>query len=80
MLMHTVSTYPSSLENLNLKCINTLIEKYNLPVGYSGHESSVSPSVIAASLGAAAVERHITLDRAMYGSTWHHCNPGFQAT
>ena len=68
MLMHTVSTYPSSLENLNLKCINTLIEKYNLPVGYSGHESSVSPSVIAASLGAAAVERHITLDRAMYGS------------
>ena len=68
MLMHTVSTYPSKLENLNLKCIQTLKERYGIPVGYSGHEVSVSPSVIAASLGAAAIERHITLDRAMYGS------------
>ena len=68
MLMHTVSTYPSALEDLNLNCINTLKERYKIPVGYSGHEASVSPSVIAASLGAAAIERHITLDRAMYGS------------
>ena len=68
MLMHTVSTYPSLDENLNLKCINTLKERYKLPIGYSGHEVGVSPSIIAASLGAAAVERHITLDRAMYGS------------
>ena len=68
MLMHTVSTYPSKLENLNLKCIQTLKERYGIPVGYSGHEVSVSPSVIAASIGAAAIERHITLDRAMYGS------------
>jgi len=68
MLMHTVSTYPSALEHLNLKCINTLKKLYNLPVGYSGHEASVSPSVVAATLGAAAIERHITLDRAMYGS------------
>ena len=68
MLMHTVSTYPSLDGNLNLKCINTLKERYKLPIGYSGHEVGVSPSIIAASLGAAAVERHITLDRAMYGS------------
>ncbi len=68
MLMHTVSTYPSALEDLNLNCIKSLKEIYNLPIGYSGHEASVSPSVIAATLGAAAIERHITLDRAMYGS------------
>ena len=68
MLMHTVSTYPSKLEDLNLNCIRTLKERYNIPVGYSGHEVSVSPSVIAATLGASAIERHITLDRAMYGS------------
>tara|TARA_B100000401_G_C52737302_1_gene686504 strand:- start:169 stop:1050 length:882 start_codon:yes stop_codon:yes gene_type:complete len=68
MLMHTVSTYPSALEDLNLKCINTLKKLYDVPIGYSGHEASVSPSVVAATLGAAAIERHITLDRAMYGS------------
>ena len=68
MLFHTVSTYPASLEDLNLKCINNLREKYNLNIGYSGHESSVSPSIIAASIGASVIERHITLDRAMYGS------------
>ena len=68
MLMHTVSTYPSELHHLNLKCINTLSQRYKHPVGYSGHEASVSPSVIAATLGASAIERHITLDRAMYGS------------
>ena len=68
MLMHTVSTYPSLEEDLNLKMINTLKDKYDLPIGYSGHEVSLSPSIIAASLGACAIERHITLDRAMYGS------------
>ncbi len=68
MLMHTVSTYPSIESQLNLKCIQTLKERYKIPVGYSGHEVTVSPSVIAASLGASAIERHITLDRAMYGS------------
>ncbi|WP_320664836.1 N-acetylneuraminate synthase family protein [Prochlorococcus sp. MIT 1223] len=68
MLMYTVSTYPSKLEHLNLKCIETLKERYDLPIGYSGHEASVSPSVVAATLGAGAIERHITLDRAMYGS------------
>ena len=68
MLFHTVSTYPAEEKDLNLKCINTLKEKYDLPVGYSGHEVSVSPSVVAATLGASVIERHITLDRAMYGS------------
>jgi len=67
-LMHTVSTYPSQEEELNLLMIQTLKDKYNLPVGYSGHEASVSPSVMAVMLGAVAIERHITLDRAMYGS------------
>ena len=68
MLMHTVSTYPSRIEDLNLKCIETLSKRYNVPVGYSGHEVSVSPSIVAATLGACAIERHITLDRSMYGS------------
>ena len=53
---------------LNLKCLTTLKEKFNLPVGYSGHEPSVSPSLIAACLGATAIERHITQDRSSYGS------------
>jgi N-acetylneuraminate synthase len=68
VLLHTVSTYPSKEEELNLRCIQTLQKKYNVPVGYSGHEASVSPSLVAVMLGAVAIERHITLDRAMYGS------------
>jgi N-acetylneuraminate synthase len=67
-LLHTVSTYPSSEEDLNLMAMHELRKRYGVPVGYSGHEASVSPSVIAAALGAVVVERHITLDRAMYGS------------
>ena len=67
-LMHTVSEYPAPENVLNLRCMGTLRDKYACPVGYSGHESSVMPSVIAAAFGAVAVERHITLDRAMYGS------------
>jgi N-acetylneuraminate synthase len=68
VLMHTVSTYPTAEEDLNLLALRTLRERYKLPIGYSGHETSVSPSLIAAMLGAVAIERHITLDRAMYGS------------
>ena len=68
MLMHTVSTYPSKIEHLNLNCITTMKERYKIPIGYSGHEVSVSPSIVAATLGASAIERHITLDRSMYGS------------
>lgn len=67
-LLHTVSEYPASENVLNIACMHDLRDRYGLPVGYSGHEASVSPSVIAAAQGAVAIERHITLDRAMYGS------------
>ena len=67
-LMHSVSTYPCSEDKLNLHLIKKLKEKYNCKVGYSGHEASVSPSVVAVATGANSLERHITLDRSMYGS------------
>lgn len=68
VLMHSVSTYPSDLEDLNLACIPYLAKKFGVPVGYSGHEASVSPSIVAGALGAVAIERHITKSRAIYGS------------
>jgi len=68
VLMHCTSTYPSSIEELNLKAIWTLRDRYGVPVGYSGHEVGLSPSLAAAVLGACIIERHITLDRAMWGS------------
>ena len=67
-LMHTVSTYPSDEKDLNLNMINTLKEKYQLPVGYSGHEVSISPTLVASMLGISCIERHITLGRHLYGS------------
>jgi N-acetylneuraminate synthase len=67
-LMHTVSTYPCRDEECNIAMIDSLRERYGVPVGYSGHEVGVLPSVLAAAHGAVAIERHITLDRAMYGS------------
>tara|TARA_B100000674_G_C37924262_1_gene954780 strand:+ start:1181 stop:2041 length:861 start_codon:yes stop_codon:yes gene_type:complete len=67
-LMHSVSTYPCPEDQLNLNLIPVMKKRYNCNVGYSGHESSVSPSIIAVSLGATSLERHITLDRSMYGS------------
>ena len=67
-LMHSVSAYPSPEDQLNLNIIKKLKDKYQCAVGYSGHEPSVSPSIIAVTLGASSLERHITLDRAMYGS------------
>lgn len=67
-LMHTISTYPTPETDINLALIHTLRHRYSVPVGYSGHEASVSPSIVAASLGAQVIERHITLDRTMYGS------------
>ena len=67
-LMHCVSTYPMKDEDANLNCIKTLKEKYNCNVGYSGHESGLAISYGAAALGITSLERHITLDRAMYGS------------
>ena len=68
-LQHSVSTYPMKTEDANLKCIQTLRETFDCNVGYSGHESSgYLISDIAVALGATSIERHITLDRAMYGS------------
>lgn len=68
LLMHTTSTYPAKPEELNLRAIQTLVERYAAPVGYSGHEVGLSTTVAAVALGACMVERHITLDRAMWGS------------
>jgi N-acetylneuraminate synthase len=68
ILMHTTSTYPSVIDELNLRTISMLEERYGVPVGYSGHEVGLAPSVAAVALGACVVERHITLDRAMWGS------------
>ncbi|MHB8466659.1 MAG: N-acetylneuraminate synthase family protein [Acidimicrobiales bacterium] len=68
VLMHTVSEYPAPEESLNLRLIHELRTRFGCPVGYSGHEVSPIPSVIAAALGAVAIERHVTLNRAMYGS------------
>ena len=67
-ILHCVSTYPCEEKDLNLNVINTLREKFKCTVGYSGHESSVSPSIIASMLGAKIIERHITLDRSMWGT------------
>jgi len=67
-LMHCVSTYPCPEKNLNLNVIKTLKEKFKCKIGYSGHESTVSPSLAAWFLGADYIERHITLDRTMYGT------------
>ena len=67
-LMHTISTYPMKEENANLRMINTLREKFKCDVGYSGHEVGLAISNAAAALGISSLERHITLDRAMYGS------------
>ena len=67
-LMHTVSTYPMKDEDANLKMIETLREKFKCNVGYSGHEVGLAISYAAASLGITSLERHITLDRSMYGS------------
>jgi N-acetylneuraminate synthase len=67
-LLHCVSVYPCPDEWCNLRMIQTLKQRYGCPVGYSGHENGILPSVLAVALGAEAVERHITLDRSMYGS------------
>jgi len=69
VLMHCTSTYPCEPEELNLKMIETLRREFpTVPVGYSGHEVGLVPSTIAVALGACMVERHLTLDRAMWGS------------
>ena len=68
VLMHCVSTYPCPEEKLNLNMIVTLKNKFKCNIGYSGHETTVSPTVLAYSLGAEYIERHITLDRSMWGT------------
>jgi len=68
IILHCTGTYPSKLEELNLNVITTLKKKFDWPIGYSGHEVGVPSSIIAAALGACMIERHITLDRAMWGS------------
>jgi N-acetylneuraminate synthase len=69
VLMHCTSTYPCEPEELNLKMVETLQREFPaIPIGYSGHEVGLVPSAIAVALGACMVERHLTLDRAMWGS------------
>jgi N-acetylneuraminate synthase len=67
-LMHCISVYPCPDEWCNTQMIKTFRDRYKCPVGYSGHEAGVLPSILAVILGAVAIERHITLDRTMYGS------------
>jgi sialic acid synthase SpsE len=68
LLAHSTSTYPCKPEELNLRMIHTLAEVYGVPVGYSGHETGLSTTVAAVAMGACFVERHITLDRSMWGT------------
>jgi N-acetylneuraminate synthase len=68
ILLHCCSAYPSQYAELNLRAIPVLRERYGLPIGYSGHETGIASSVAAATLGACIVERHVTLDRSLWGS------------
>jgi N-acetylneuraminate synthase len=68
VILHCTSTYPGKIEELNLKVIHALWERYRVPIGYSGHEVGIATTIAAAVLGARMVERHITLDRSMWGT------------
>ena len=68
ILLHTTSTYPSEVTELNLRAIPRMSERYGIPIGYSGHEVGLYTTLAAVVLGACMLERHITLDRAMWGS------------
>jgi len=68
ILLHTTSTYPSDITELNLRAIPRMRERYGVPMGYSGHEVGLYTSLAAVVLGACVIERHITMDRAMWGS------------
>lgn len=68
VLMHCNSAYPAPYSELNIKCIQTLQERYKCPIGYSGHEYDLEPTVFAAILGVKVIERHITLDHTMWGT------------
>lgn len=68
VITHATSAYPCDPEELNLRMIETLKKEFDCPIGYSGHEVGLIPSVITVALGSCLIERHITLDRAMWGS------------
>jgi N-acetylneuraminate synthase len=68
VLLHACSTYPAQYADLNLRVIPVLRDRYGVPVGYSGHETGIASSVAAVALGACVVERHITMDRSLWGS------------
>jgi N-acetylneuraminate synthase len=68
LIAHATSTYPCEPDELNLRMIQTLRQNFTCPIGYSGHEVGLIPSVVAIALGACMIERHITLDRALWGS------------
>ena len=68
MIAHATSSYPCEPDELNLKMIPVLAERYQVPIGYSGHETGLQSTVAAVALGATFIERHVTLDRAMWGS------------
>ena len=68
VIYHCTSTYPTNADEANLRVIETLRREFSCPIGYSGHERGVTPSVLAVALGANSVERHITLDRTNWGS------------
>ena len=68
VLMHAVSIYPCKNEDCNIMVVGALREKYDCEVGYSGHEVGILPAIVAVAMGATVIERHITLDRALYGS------------
>jgi N-acetylneuraminate synthase len=68
IILHSCSTYPARYEELNLRVIPVLQQRFAVPIGYSGHETGIPSSVAAVALGARMIERHVTLDRAMWGS------------
>jgi len=68
VILHATSTYPAYYEELNLSVIPALKKRYGVPIGYSGHETGIATSTASVALGACVVERHITLDRSMWGS------------
>jgi N-acetylneuraminate synthase len=68
IILHCKSTYPAKIEELNLNAIHTLRTEFDVPIGYSGHEVGIFTSLCAVAMGACVVERHITLDRSMWGT------------
>jgi N-acetylneuraminate synthase len=68
ILLHACSVYPAHYPELNLKAITSMRQRYGVPVGYSGHETGLPSTIAAVALGGCCIERHITLDRAMWGS------------